>query len=260
MCVLLQTHLSMQTRSVTSTKASNVLWLYGHPSSDSLNHQLMQSGSEILRRHADVTVVDLYELGWNPVLDPTELDPRVVFNDVAEQQQLMRDADLLVVQFPLWWNGMPAILKGWFDRVFAKGFAFGIKDPDTGRTLKMGDGGLVGRHALTIVTAGDGPSTFAPRGLNGDIELLLFPLLHGTFWYSGIAPLEPHLIAGTDQPGWNGASDEFTRLATRLDRIPGEAPIPYRSLASGDYGNDRILDPAIAPSETGPSIHLRRCG
>lgn len=219
----------------------------------------MQEGSQTLGRHADVAVVGLHELGWNPVLGADELAGATPA-DVAEQQQLVRDADLLVVQFPMWWHAMPAIVKGWFDRVFAKGFAFGIKDPQTGQTLKMGDGGLVGKRALTIVTAGDRPSSFAPRGINGDIELLLFSLLHGTFWYSGIAPLKPHLIAGTDQPCWAGVDAEHRRLADRLRGVFEEPPIPYRTLASGDYGADRVLDPGIAPCESGPAIHVRGLG
>ncbi|HEY9315007.1 NAD(P)H-dependent oxidoreductase [Williamsia sp.] len=244
---------------MASHSGKKVLWVHGHPRGGSLNHQLVQAGSETLGHVADLTVVDLHAVGWNPVLSVDEL-AGVTPDDVAEQQQLVRDADLLVVQFPMWWHSMPAIVKGWFDRVFAKGFAFGIKDPRTGRTLKMGDGGLVGRRALTIVTAGDRPSSFAARGINGDVDLLLFGLLHGTFWYSGIAPLEPHLIAGTDQPGWDGAETEISRLAGRLRGVFGEPPIPYRTLASGDYGADRILDPGIAPRESGPAIHVRCCG
>ena len=51
-------------------------------------------------------------------------------------------ADLLVLQFPLWWYGVPAILKGWVDRVFESGFAYDVPDPDTGRPRKYGAGGL----------------------------------------------------------------------------------------------------------------------
>jgi NAD(P)H dehydrogenase (quinone) len=243
---------------VSRTTASKVLWITGHPKTDSLNHQLMKEGSRFLGRHAEVTVVDLYELGWNPVLDPEELDRASLASaDVIAQQRLLREADILIVQFPMWWHSMPAIVKGWFDRVFAHGFAFGIKDPATGRTLKYGDGGLAGRRALTIVTAGDRSESFGPRGINGDIELLLFPLLHGTFWYSGMAALRPHLIAGTDVPGWNGAEYEKSRLIDRLGSLDCEMPIPYRSLASGDYREDRTLHTSHATGELGLDLHIR---
>ena len=237
--------------------ATKVLWLYGHPDSDSLNHQLMETASRMLRRHAEVTVVDLYELGWNPVLDAAELSAaRRSAPEVVAQQHLLRECDLLILQFPLWWHGMPAIVKGWFDRVFSLGFAYGIKHPDTGRTLKYGDGGLTGRRALTIVTAGDRRPSFEPRGINGDIELLLFPLLHGTLWYSGMAALRPHLIAGTDVPGWNGADEECRRLLDRLDTVFDEEPIRYRALDSGDYRADRTLAPVHAREREGLAMHI----
>lgn len=258
MCVLFAAHLWLHTKSVADNNATRVLWVHGHPESDSLNHQLMETASRNLRCRAEVTVVDLYELGWNPVLDSGELSGTGgPAPEVVAQQHLLRECDLLIVQFPLWWHGMPAIVKGWFDRVFSLGFAYGIKHPETGRTLKYGDGGLAGRRALTIVTAGDRQSSFDPRGINGDIELLLFPLLHGTLWYSGISALRPHLIAGTDVPGWSGADDECRRLLDRLDTVFDEEPIRYRALESGDYCPDRTLAPEHAWESEGLAMHIR---
>lgn len=82
---------------------------------------------------------------------------------MAEQDKL-RDAELVVFQFPLWWYGPPAILKGWFDRVLVSGYAFGLVDPATGRVRKFGDGGPAGRRALAVVTAGDRPGALGERG------------------------------------------------------------------------------------------------
>ncbi|MEU4685556.1 NAD(P)H-dependent oxidoreductase [Streptomyces xinghaiensis] len=71
--------------------------------------------------------------------------------------------------------------------VFVKGFAYGVKDPaDGGRTLRFGDGGLTGRRAMAVVTTGGAAPAFGPRGINGDLDSLLFP--HGTFWYTGVTP------------------------------------------------------------------------
>ncbi|MEK8171985.1 NAD(P)H-dependent oxidoreductase [Streptomyces sp. M19] len=60
--------------------------------------------------------------------------------DIRAEQDKLRWADTIVLQFPMWWFGVPAILKGWFDRVFVKGFAYGVKDAD-GRTLRYGRAG-----------------------------------------------------------------------------------------------------------------------
>lgn len=150
---------------------------------------------------------------------------------------------------------MPAILKGWVDRVFSHGFAFGIKDPVTGRTLKYGDGGLAGRRALAITTAGDRSSAFGPRGINGDVDSLMFPITHGLFWYTGMAPLRPHVITATDTPGWDSYEVERQALVHRLRDLGTETPIPFRHMRSGDYDDDRMLRPDIAPGRTDLAMH-----
>jgi NAD(P)H dehydrogenase (quinone) len=122
---------------------------------------------------------------------------------VAEQDKL-RDAELVVFQFPLWWYGPPAILKGRFDRVLVSGYAFGLVDPATGWVRKFGDGGLAGRRALAVVAAGDRPGALAERGISGHIEDVLWPMLRGTFHYTGSrSPLSP-MSSGCDYRGGAG--------------------------------------------------------
>jgi NAD(P)H dehydrogenase (quinone) len=254
----------------------NALWVYAHPARRSLNADLYEAGVKALGETHTVTTSDLYAQDWDPRLSLRDIadtpDGGETFGeltrsaylagdlpeDVRAEQSKLAEADLLVLQFPLWWYGMPAILKGWFDRVFVNGFAFGVRDPETGRTLKYGEGGLAGRRALVITTAGDRLSSFLPRGLNGDIESLLFPLLHGTFWYTGIAPLQPHLVSGTDRPDWTGYADEVDRLAARLATITEEEPIPYRRMRDGDYDEDRVLHRHILPNRNDLGVHLHR--
>ena len=48
--------------------------------------------------------------------------------DVREEQEKVKNADLIIFQFPFYWHGFPAILKGWFDRVFLMGFAFSLDE------------------------------------------------------------------------------------------------------------------------------------
>ncbi len=71
---------------------------------------------------------DLYRMGFNPVLAAHELEPISADNpvspDVARAQEDIRAADVLTVIYPLWWLSMPAIMKGYVDRVFARGFAY----------------------------------------------------------------------------------------------------------------------------------------
>ncbi len=187
-----------------------VLWLFAHPDHRSLSGALKTEGLRTLDAHGHRhEVSDLYAMKWNPVVDADDYahdpDDRLRIGDASEraytegrlspdiraEQEKLAWADTLVVQFPLWWYGMPAILKGWFDRVFVKGFAFGLTDPATGRPRRYGDGKLAGKRAMVVVTAGARAATLGPRGVNGDLNDLLFPLQHGTLWYTGMSVVPP---------------------------------------------------------------------
>jgi NAD(P)H dehydrogenase (quinone) len=71
-------------------------------------------------------------MGFNPVMGAHELEPlsngRTADTDVAQAQHDVRNADALTVIYPLWWATMPAMMKGYIDRVFARGFAYEARD------------------------------------------------------------------------------------------------------------------------------------
>jgi NAD(P)H dehydrogenase (quinone) len=71
--------------------------------------------------------------------------------------------DYLIFQFPLWWTEPPAILKGWFDRVFAKEFAY-----DNGATYEKGL--LKGKKALLSFTTAGGPDIYGSGKLKGEMH------------------------------------------------------------------------------------------
>ncbi|MFI0408846.1 NAD(P)H-dependent oxidoreductase [Actinomadura sp. 3N508] len=251
----------------------NVLWVFAHPEGRSLNGALRDRGAATLARLGHrVRHSDLYAMGWNPVVGPADFghDPRerlvvgaaserahaagALAPDIRAEQDKIDWADALVVQFPLWWFGMPAILKGWFDRVFVQGFAFGVTD-DQGRTLRYGAGGLAGRRALVVTTAGARPTGLGPRGVHGDAEDVLFPLLHGTLFYTGMDVLPPLVVAGADRAGPADTEAAGAALDERLRTLPAAAPIPYRPESGGDYDADLVLRPALAPAGTGLTVH-----
>ncbi|MFD7663238.1 NAD(P)H-dependent oxidoreductase [Streptomyces sp. NPDC059788] len=252
-----------------------VLWVAAHPDERSLNHSLKDEGLRALRDHGhEVQVSDLYAMKWNPVVDADDFDhspaDRLQINDAAErayasgslspdiraEQEKVTWADTLVVQFPLWWHGMPAILKGWFDRVFVKGFAYGIDDPETGRTLRYGDGPLADKRAMTVVTAGARPASIGPRGVNGDLDDLLFPLHHGTYWYTGMSVAPPFVVPSANLMTPAGFEDTAARLRTRLLDLPSTPPLPFRRQNSADYDPESLtLRPDLAPHTTGPAMH-----
>jgi NAD(P)H dehydrogenase (quinone) len=253
-----------------------ILWVLAHPEQRSLNASLMREGTaELAAAGHELQISDLYAMRWNPVLDAPDTRPdtpgsRLLVGpaqerayttgtqppDVAAEQAKLAWADALVLQFPLWWFGPPAILKGWLDRVLVQGFAFGLRGPD-GRTLRYGEGGLSGKRALIVTTVGARASGFGPRGVHGHLPQVLWPLLHGTFWYTGMTPLAPFAVYGADRLTEPEYHDHAAALRDRLRRLPDAEPLAFRAEQGGDYDADLRLHPWIAPGADGLGVHER---
>ncbi|SDH33935.1 NAD(P)H dehydrogenase (quinone) [Pseudonocardia oroxyli] len=247
----------------------DVLWVVAPPDPQSLTATLAARGVAALRSsgHA-VEVSDLPAMGWDPVVTAADygVSDRLFVSeaagaayaagtlpaDVRAEQDKIRRAELLVLHFPLWWFGMPAILKGWVDRVFVSGFGYGVRGPD-GRTRRYGDGILAGKRALVVTSAGGPAAAFGPRGVNGELEEVLFPILHGTLFYAGATVLAPHLVAGADRYSAADADAAGDALVARLAGVASDPPIPYRPERQ-DYAALE-LHPHVAPGETGLRAH-----
>ncbi|GAB3482589.1 NAD(P)H-dependent oxidoreductase [Nocardiopsis coralliicola] len=259
----------------TGSGTQRVLWLFAHPEARSLNGSLRDAGAAALRAAGhSVRESDLYAMEWDPVVRPgaNGHDPaeRFIVGDAAEhaftggtldpevraEQEKLAWADTVVVQFPLWWYGMPAILKGWFDRVFTKGFAYGVADPATGRPVRYGEGPLAGKRALPVVTVGARPKSVGPRGVSGPLDEVLYPLTHGSFWYAGMSVLPTFTVYGADRATPADAAREAAALSARLLAARTEPPIPFRRQNGGDYDDDLVLRPHVAPGQTGLSAHI----
>lgn len=253
-----------------------VLWVSAHPERRSLNGSLRDAGLRALREQGhDYRESDLYAMRWNPVvdradfghdgtdrlevLDESERAYRAgeLADDIRAEQDKIRWADTLVFQFPLWWFGPPAILKGWFDRIFVQGFAQGVLDPDTGRALRYGAGGLAGRRAMVVVTVGANDATTGPRGIHGDVNEILFPLQHGTLWYSGMTVVDPVVVTGANRLSDERYALHIRELEERLRSLPTAEPIPFRAQNSGDYDEHLVLRSDRAPGVTGLRAHYR---
>ena len=253
-----------------------MLWISAHPEPASLTNSLAQHGIATLRALGhEVLTSDLYSMDWDPVVHRDNLDRRgltgrvevtnrgraaylagALTEDVAAEQAKIRRADALVIQYPLWWYGMPAILKGWFDRVFVSGFAFGA-DPATGQRLRFEQGPFRGTRALAVITAGDRAGALGPRGISGPPNELFYGLLHGTFAYTGMSALQPWVLPSADFTSEEGYSAVRNSLTTRLTGLFDEEPIRYREQFTGDYTDEWDLHPHVAPGQTGLAAH--RC-
>ena len=105
------------------------LVVIAHPLTDSLCHKLARTAIDALRAKGhEVSVEDLYQTEFSPSLTASERQSYygALFNADALQSRIAQllDAEAIVLVFPTWWFGFPAILKGWFDRVWAPGVAY----------------------------------------------------------------------------------------------------------------------------------------
>lgn len=169
-----------------------------------------------------------------PMVDPKSTN--TLTEDVKAEIDKLLWADTLILQFPLWWYAMPAILKGWVDRVYAYGFAYGVGEHSDKRWGdRFGEGTLAGKRAMLIVTAGGWEEHYSARGVNGPIDDLLFPINHGILYYPGYDVLPPFVVYRVDRFGEADFEPVAERLRERMRTLETTRPIPYRQQNGGDY-------------------------
>lgn len=129
----------------------NALVIYAHPNPQSFNAALASTVcEELVNGGINVKFKDLYAMDWNPVLTARDFEGYQSGNlptDIQTEQSDISWADLIIMVAPVWWVSVPAILKGYIDRVFSNGFAFEY----TGAGIR---GKLTGKKALLITTSG----------------------------------------------------------------------------------------------------------
>ncbi len=111
----------------------HVLLVHAHPRADSLSAALRDAARSALESAGHtVEVRDLYAEGFDPAMDAEERGrhhdiPRNL-EGIEDHVASLRRAEALLLVYPTWWYGMPAMLKGWFDRIWAPGVAFNLGD------------------------------------------------------------------------------------------------------------------------------------
>jgi NAD(P)H dehydrogenase (quinone) len=256
----------------------NVFIVYAHPEPKSLNAELLKFSVQVLKEAGhEVQVSDLYAMKWKAVADRadfpwlgaeerldyavasgTALTQKKQLPEIEAEQQKLLWADFVIFQFPLWWYSMPAILKGWVERVYAYQFAYGIGEHGGERWGdRFGEGTLKGRRAMIVTTAGGREPHYRPRGINGYMEDLLWPIQHGIFYYPGMESLPAFTPF---EVGGRTASKEVEKIKAdykdRLLTLETTPIIQYRSQNGGDYDGQQVLKPGReAKGVTGLAIH-----
>ncbi|MDF2515146.1 MAG: wrbA [Sphingobacterium sp.] len=163
------------------------LIIYAHPNQESLNAQFKQCIEKMLeQRGLEVIVRDLYSIRFDPVLsldDMTGQRKGIVNDLIKKEQEYISWADLVTFIYPIWWTGMPAIMKGYIDKVFSYGFAYSY---DQG----MQKGLLRGKQAIIINTHGKSNEEYAAIGMD---KALLLTSDKGIYTYCGFQ-VEEHFF------------------------------------------------------------------
>ncbi|AWW29404.1 flavodoxin family protein [Echinicola strongylocentroti] len=251
--------------------------VYAHPEPKSLNGTLKDVAvSHLESLGHEVIVSDLYKMDWKAVADKSDFqksnpEERLRYmkssneayhngtqtEDIAKEQEKLLWADFIIFQFPFWWFGMPAILKGWIDRVYAFGFAYG-----TGKYggkywgNRYGEGNLQGKKAMLSITIGGREPQYQECGINGYIFDLLFPIHHGMLWYPGISVIPPNIIYQADSIDESRFSQQLNIFKNRLSTLNSTPIIPFRYQNKGDYDDEQKLRNELINGASGLSIHL----
>ncbi|EKF18148.1 NAD(P)H-dependent oxidoreductase [Nitratireductor pacificus] len=219
-----------------------------HPDPASFNAAMSRAAADALGGLGHtVSVQDLYASRFDPVEKAehygNRLDARS-FAPLAEQRHAwqtgavpaqigaeiaeLERADLLILQFPLWWHGPPAILKGWFDRVFVNSGLY------TSR-MRYDTGYFRERRAMVSVTTGAPESAFGAGARGGNFETMLWPI-HYSLHYLGFEVLPPFQVCGVQGHGYayedQGMQEQRLRAALgdwagHVTRAPELPTLPF---------------------------------
>ncbi|REC49665.1 NAD(P)H-dependent oxidoreductase [Chryseobacterium pennipullorum] len=156
------------------------LIIYAHPNENSLNHSLLNTVIENLEsQDHEIRIRDLYTIGFNPILSLADMQGQrmgQVSDDVKLEQEHILWAEQITFIYPIWWTGLPAIMKGYIDRVFSYGFAYRY---DQG----IQKGLLKGKKAVIINTHGKSVEEYEQTGMDKALSLTSDA---GIFIYSGL--------------------------------------------------------------------------
>jgi NAD(P)H dehydrogenase (quinone) len=217
----------------------NVFLVHAHPEPQSFSSSMARTAAETLAEMGhSVTVSDLYAMDFDPVSGrknfTTVKDPEFFkqqqeelhateYNGFAPEIEAeirkLEAADLLIFSFPLWWFGMPGVMKGWVDRVFPMGRVYGGE-----KFYENGLGSKRRARAMVLMTTGGGPAGYSGKGVHTPLSSILAPIHHGIFWFNGFLPLDPFIAWSPARITDAERSAYLELLKKRLKDIFAEIP------------------------------------
>lgn len=233
-----------------------------HPEPKSFNGHLVNVAQASLQDSGyTVTISDLYSMNFDPCeksefyVNPQDSSrfnvqaeqryasvQQIIPQDIKEEIEKLDSADLLILQYPMWWHLPPAMLKGWFDRVFLYGEVYTSKK-------RFEAGRFKGKRAMLSVTVGTSRETYAYNGRSGDIDLMLWPV-NFSLAYVGYTVLESFVAYGVESAiAYSNPTELEKRLANielylakRVKGLYQENEIPFNKMSA--WGKDGRITPS----------------
>ena len=225
-----------------------VLIVHAHYEEQSFTTALKnQAVSTLTAAGHEVQVSDLYAMSWNPVASPADFAERAnpdycvyaleqrkgyesgtLAPDIRAEIAKVDWCDLLILNFPVFWFSVPAILKGWIDRVFVSGHFYG------GKRI-YDQGGMLGKKAMLSLTLGGQAHMFSDEEvIHGEMDLLFRPLQSGALAYTGFSVLPPFIGYHVPYISQEARQQLLADYADRLARVDGLEPLRFPKLADFD--------------------------
>ena len=223
--------------------------VYAHPEPSSFVAAMRDTASSALEQTGwQTSLTDLQAKGFRAVASASDFGGRarpeyLVYSleqrhawqhqcidpEIASEVEAVRGSELLVLVFPVFWFSVPAIMKGWIDRVFLSGVFYG------GRKV-YDRGGMRGKHAMVVASLGGREHMFGPDAIHGELKGMLRHLLQGTLGYVGFSVYEPffaHHVPYLDEATRSGI---LMKLQNEIRNIEGRPVLAMPSLDNFDDG------------------------
>lgn len=239
-----------------------------HPEPKSFNGHLVDIAKNSLQESGwSVSISDLYQMKFDPCERHEFYSPpqdssrfnvqgeqrhasekRTIPTEIKSEIEKLDSADVLILQYPMWWHLPPAILKGWYDRVLLYGEVYTSKK-------RFEAGRFSGKKAMLSVTVGTSKETYSYNGRSGDIDLMLWPI-NFTLAFVGYTVLEPFVAYGVESAiSYSNQSEVEKRLKdvgkslkSRVKNLDEVAELPFNKMSHwGDDGRIVPSAPVYSP-------------
>lgn len=211
----------------------NIFIVYCHPEPKSLNGALKDLAVMTLKENGhQIKISDLYGMKFKATLDrddflqmenPERLMPVIEqFNasktntfasDIKEEMKKIEWAELIIFQFPIWYETMPALLKAWFERILAHGFAHNMLE---GKINEQGF--LKGKKAMLSFTSGSDKESFY-KEIEGEDKTKLLPPISKALRFTGLEMIDAFAVFNAMPLSENNAKKSFDEYKKVLNKI-----------------------------------------